>query len=185
MSWKFKHLRLNIYHRVCLSCFISNYIIHTCHDQPLIFILMLVSSPLARSSPAWHSVEPGAASTSLTVLTCLCCQLSPLKSKHYKTQSVTISRGYRWTLCYPNDYTHCPGSASYSFYKLLGNRSLIKNITQRAVIDIVKHAFYKLYVSYASQHTFWKVEPSNVLKSSFYYFNEDLETRQIVWSRNF
>ena len=77
--------------------YVCSPICSTCHDQPLIFLLMLVSSPSARSSPAWHSVEPGAALTSLTVLTCLCCQLSPLKSKHCKTQSVIISKGYRWT----------------------------------------------------------------------------------------
>ena len=44
-------------------------------------------------------------------------------------------------------------------YKLLvfGHRSLIKNITQTAMINILNHAFYELDVSYASQHTFSKV----------------------------
>ena len=45
-------------------------------------------------------------------------------------------------------------------YKLLflGHRSLIKKITQTAVINIVfQRIFIKLDVSYASQHTFSKV----------------------------
>ena len=41
---------------------------------------------------------------------------------------------------------------------LLGHRSLIKNNTQTAVINIINlRIIYKLDVSYASQHTFSKV----------------------------
>ena len=45
---------------------------------------------------------------------------------------------------------------------LLGHRSLIKNNTQTAVINIINlRIIYKLDVSYASQHTFSKVTVKN------------------------
>ena len=49
----------------------------------------------------------------------------------------------------------------------LGHRSLIKKITQTAVINIVfQRIFIKLDVSYASQYTFSKV---TVLKTIYIY----------------
>ena len=49
------------------------------------------------------------------------------------------------------------GDVSYKLL-FLGHRSLIKKITQTAVINIVfQRIFIKLDVSYASQHTFSKV----------------------------
>ena len=58
-------------------------------------------------------------------------------------------------------------------YKLLflGHRSLIKKITQTAVINIVfQRIFIKLDVSYASQHTFSKVTVT-IFKNYIYIVN--------------
>ena len=55
-------------------------------------------------------------------------------------------------------------------YKLLflGHRSLIKKITQTAVINIVfQRIFIRLDVSYASQHTFSKVTVTIFLKTIY------------------
>ena len=57
-------------------------------------------------------------------------------------------------------------------YKLLflGHRSLIKKITQTAVINIVfQRIFIKLDVSYASQHTFSKVTVT-IFKNFIYIY---------------
>ena len=59
------------------------------------FLTFFSSSPSARSSQAWRSVEPGAVLTSSTVLTCLYYQLSQRRLKHCKTHSATILRDYR------------------------------------------------------------------------------------------
>ena len=91
----------------------------------------------------------------VSVLSVISTQIKTLQnsiSNHLKRLQVNLES------CYRNDYTRCPGSASYSFYELLvfNYRCLITNITQTAVIDILKHAFYEHEVSYASQHTFSK-----------------------------
>lgn len=61
----------------------------------LILIVLFISSPSARFSRVWRSVEPGAVLMSSTVLMYPCCRLSPLKSKHCKTHSAIISSDFR------------------------------------------------------------------------------------------
>ena len=81
-----------------------------------------------------------------------------------------------------SDYSIC---ISILVHKLLflGLRSLIKKITQTAVINIIfQRIFIKLDVSYASQHTFSKVTVTSFENYIYIYIVNirDLEPRELV-----